>query len=516
MATQLPTLQSTPKLTGTKEIQTGLFGSSSGKRQFRVGITDSKGVTHLVAVKLSEPWFFSWLYTEAKGTDGTKYWVNNNSLLKRLSTSVAGVVVLIKHFEKLSQEVKKKNLSLYNQAAAAIANPPKPVESFSLSWLIYKCGADENFSVSSGQANRLFQGQFTDAQLEALIAKSKDPNLGPESHLICGRDNGLSRSILLGPKDLDGNRKRYLLLTHAKENPTWRDFLVGEGSFGKAKYALDMDTGEIKIVKVCRQDKMSEDGWSRLPDEIAAMRELQEKEGLVQLELAHLQPKFGHWKGDKWYMILENCDRGELFYFLHDKKKKLTPKETLTVAKDIAKALANLHEAGFTHRDLKEENVFLITDPTTREIRAKIGDFGCAKKENHAVPEINGTSDCWSPEKWQATASFSSENRAILHEKDDIWALGLILYSLFHPRHYEAFSKEMKEIRLEWENHPNARLATKLKMAAPKIAERPLLPDLSKHNPHIRALLKRIFKAEKERPSAAEILQALEVLAVPA
>ena len=48
------------------------------------------------------------------------------------------------------------------------------------------------------------------------------------------------------------------------------------------------------------------------------------------------------------------------------------------IARDVAQALAYLHEAGFAHRDVKSSNVLLSWCPESQRICAKLCDFGSA------------------------------------------------------------------------------------------------------------------------------------------
>ena len=47
---------------------------------------------------------------------------------------------------------------------------------------------------------------------------------------------------------------------------------------------------------------------------------------------------------------------------------------------DDAKALLYLHEAGWVHRDISVNNLYLYTDPVSKEKRGLIGDFEYAKR----------------------------------------------------------------------------------------------------------------------------------------
>ena len=47
---------------------------------------------------------------------------------------------------------------------------------------------------------------------------------------------------------------------------------------------------------------------------------------------------------------------------------------------DNAKALLYLHEAGWVHRDISVGNLYLYTDPVSKEKRGLIGDLEYAKR----------------------------------------------------------------------------------------------------------------------------------------
>ena len=88
----------------------------------------------------------------------------------------------------------------------------------------------------------------------------------------------------------------------------------------------------------------------------------------------------------------------------------------------ICQGLKCLHSANILHRDIKAQNIFLVT---AREI--KIGDLGVAKvtKGGMAYTQI-GTPYYMSPEIWR---------RRPYNKKSDIWSLGCLLYELATLKH---------------------------------------------------------------------------------
>ena len=73
-------------------------------------------------------------------------------------------------------------------------------------------------------------------------------------------------------------------------------------------------------------------------------------------------------------MVTEFCNEGDLRSLLN-KKGKITEKETMKYLKDIICGYVEFARKGFLHRDLKLANIFI------RDKKAKIGDFGFAKKQ---------------------------------------------------------------------------------------------------------------------------------------
>jgi serine/threonine-protein kinase len=124
--------------------------------------------------------------------------------------------------------------------------------------------------------------------------------------------------------------------------------------------------------------------------------------------------------------LLSGVELGELVH----QRGRLSPVEVVDYLSQTARALDRAHAAGIIHRDLKPDNLFL----SVREgepPRIKILDFGIAKFLAGAGAETTcaaGTPLYMAPEQTKRGASVGPQT--------DVWALGLIAYTLVVGRPY--------------------------------------------------------------------------------
>jgi serine/threonine protein kinase len=127
------------------------------------------------------------------------------------------------------------------------------------------------------------------------------------------------------------------------------------------------------------------------------------------------------------YLIMEYLEGETLGMRLH-RTKRISPRTTAEIARQIASILDATHHAGIIHRDLKPENVFLVPD---RELtcgeRVRLLDFGIAKLSNTVASSPTtigaiGTPSYMAPEQW------SDSSR--VDWRADVYSLGCIMYEM--------------------------------------------------------------------------------------
>ncbi|KAI9102667.1 kinase-like domain-containing protein [Phlyctochytrium arcticum] len=129
---------------------------------------------------------------------------------------------------------------------------------------------------------------------------------------------------------------------------------------------------------------------------------------------------------DRWCEVMEYMPGGDLYTLLS--LGQLTDNdEILCYFKQLISGVEYLHSVGVAHRDLKPEN--LLLDAEWRVL--KITDFGaaevfrtCFEKVSRLTSGVHGSEPYIAPEEWTAT-SYDAP-------KTDVWACGIIFYTLLH------------------------------------------------------------------------------------
>ncbi len=189
---------------------------------------------------------------------------------------------------------------------------------------------------------------------------------------------------------------------------------IGQGSAATVFRAIDTQGGAAVAIKRLRPEVLLDDpaGRERFAREAAALRDLNHP-NIVKL-LATLRD------GDCYYHVMELAPNGSLDSALRSGSDPMSIARVIQVGIDLSDALAQVHELGIVHRDVKPSNVLLGLDGA-----ARLSDFGVAYVAGATglseLGRVFGTLDYASPEL------LTTEH---VDARSDLWSLGVLLFEL--------------------------------------------------------------------------------------
>jgi serine/threonine protein kinase len=192
--------------------------------------------------------------------------------------------------------------------------------------------------------------------------------------------------------------------------------LLGEGGMGKVFRATDIADGTTVAVKVLHAR------WSH--DDEALRRFYREARLLAQLENPHIARFIdANEVQGVHYLVMEFVAGNSLHEALQE-ENSLSVDLALTLTRDMALALADVHDLGIVHRDIKPANILLLGSGERRH--AKLCDFGIAR-------EVAGDNDLTRAGLTVGTPHYMSPEQCVGSEvspASDIYALGITLFKM--------------------------------------------------------------------------------------
>ncbi len=205
---------------------------------------------------------------------------------------------------------------------------------------------------------------------------------------------------------------------------------IGEGGMGIVYEAVHVIIEKRVALKVLRED------FSHREDVVERFR--QEAKSASRIGHEHIVDisDFGVTPGGAHFFVMEFLQGNDLAEEL-ERRGPLPTRRSIDLVMQCCKALGAAHSKGIVHRDMKPENIFLLSRDTGEDF-VKIVDFGIAKMselDEHGASSpgrrltktgmIFGTPEYMSPEH---AAGKELDHRV------DIYALGIILYELLTGR----------------------------------------------------------------------------------
>jgi serine/threonine-protein kinase len=200
--------------------------------------------------------------------------------------------------------------------------------------------------------------------------------------------------------------------------------LVGEGGMGAVYKAEHVRMGKALALKLLRGDFAREPGAvERFRAEARIVSRLSHPHTIAVFDFGEIAP------GEGFYLAMEYVPGQDLAAVLREARRLPEPR-AIAIGQQVLGSLAEAHDAGVVHRDMKPANVMLLGTPGDEDF-VKVLDFGIAKLRDEKgaatthAEAIVGTPSYLAPEQARGDAV---DGRA------DLYALGCLLYELVAGR----------------------------------------------------------------------------------
>jgi tRNA A-37 threonylcarbamoyl transferase component Bud32 len=189
--------------------------------------------------------------------------------------------------------------------------------------------------------------------------------------------------------------------------------VLGSGGMARVYLARDSVLGRHLALKVLREHYADDEGFVE-----RFRREAIHAASLNHPSVVQIYDQ-GRAEDGTYFMAMEYVPGGTLKERIN-KGGPLDPHEAAGIASQVAEALAEAHQRGIVHRDIKPQNVLL-----TASGEAKVADFGIARAVSAStITEANlvlGTAAYMSPEQ------VGGER---VGPQSDLYSLGVVLYEM--------------------------------------------------------------------------------------
>ncbi len=190
--------------------------------------------------------------------------------------------------------------------------------------------------------------------------------------------------------------------------------LIGVGGMAYVYKAYDCIDDRTVAVKILRDEFLTNEEFIR--------RFRNESKAIAILNHPNIVKVLDVGFGERLqYIVMEYIDGITLKEYL-DQRKDIRWKEAVHFVVQILRALQHAHDKGIVHRDIKPQNIMLLSDGTI-----KVTDFGIARLSRTAVrATMEG-------EKAIGSVHYISPEQArgeITDEKADLYSVGVALYEM--------------------------------------------------------------------------------------
>ena len=199
---------------------------------------------------------------------------------------------------------------------------------------------------------------------------------------------------------------------------------IGEGGMGVVYKARQISVDRIVAIKILNAQVAQDPQWvGRFINEAKACSKLQHPNTVRLFD-------FRQTREGLLFMAMEFLD-GMSIRTAIDRYGRMQPARVLRIISQCCQSLAEAHNLGIIHRDIKPDNLFLVTVGGQQDY-VKVLDFSVAKLKQASGSAMQtqagvvfGTPNYMSPEQGRGLP---------LDARSDIYALGIVAYEMLMGR----------------------------------------------------------------------------------
>ena len=269
--------------------------------------------------------------------------------------------------------------------------------------------------------------------------------------------------------------------------------ILGKGTFSTVKLAKDIRTNEEIAIKILEKNKIkSTRDYNRINREIDIVKNISHINIVQVYEIKE--------DTDKYYILMEYCERGELFDLILS-KRHLSEEDSAYYFYQLVNGLEYIHINNIIHRDLKPENLLL-----TKNNLLKIIDFGLS---NYNPKDNLLSTPCGSP--CYASPEMVS-GKKYNGFTNDVWSMGIILYAMIYGylpfenvnNNNDILFQKIRECKVDYpKNRCLLALDLLKKILVPDCDKRITIKEIKKHDLYLKG--KNIFRRKHKDINIDEV-----------
>jgi eukaryotic-like serine/threonine-protein kinase len=258
------------------------------------------------------------------------------------------------------------------------------------------------------------------------------------------------------------------------------DDLLGQGGMGAVFAAVNLATGGAVAIKwLLPEAALSAEALERFVAEAHATSKIEHPNVISVLDAGQ--------DGGSPFLVMERL-RGESLQ-ARIRRGPLTVVETLDVAIAACRGIAEAHNEGVLHRDLKPDNIFLCQGKDGSPRPAKVLDFGVSKLYESLDRPITETGIAMGTPQFMAPEQVDA--RRDLDGRVDVYAMGVVLYFTLSgrlPYDADGLYVLVQQI-MEGRAAPLRSVAPEVPADLEAVVMRAMCVDRNQRQPHMRALI---------------------------